>query len=137
MTALLFALTALAGGCGAVARFALDGAIRARLTSEGRSRLAGALPWGTVLINVSGSFALGALAGLAASGAAAAWHAPALTAVLGTGFLGGFTTFSTACVETVRLLQEGRWRASAANGLGVLVAGTAAAAAGLSLGTAL
>ena len=57
--------------------------------------------------------------------------------VLGTGFLGGYTTFSTASFETVALLPEGRRRAAVACGLGVLVLGSGAAGLGLLIGGAL
>jgi CrcB protein len=54
--------------------------------------------------------------------------------VAGTGFLGGYTTFSTASLETVRLLQERRWGPGLANGLGVLIGAMLAAGLGLWLG---
>jgi len=118
MTVLLLAL---AGGAGAAARFLVDGLVRARFRT--------ALPWGTIAINVSGSLLLGLLAGLVMR-----HHAPAsLQAVLGTGFLGGFTTFSTASVETVRLVQSGRIRLALLNALGTMAAGVGAAAAGVAL----
>jgi len=56
---------------------------------------------------------------------------------LGTGFLGGYTTFSTASFETVRLLQERRLGAGLLNAVGQLVAATALAGLGLWLGAAL
>jgi CrcB protein len=89
-------LVSMAGGLGAVARLVLDGLIRGRHALE--------YPVGTTLINVSGSFLLGLLGGLALR------HAlpTSLHLVLGTGFLGGYTTFSAASVETVRLLQDRR-----------------------------
>lgn len=115
-------LVSVAGGLGAVARLVLDGAIR------GRVRMA--YPLGTTFINISGSFLLGLIAGLAITSALPEqWHL-----VLGTGFLGGYTTFSTASFETVRLLQDGRYRAAAVNGLGMLVVSVAAASLGLWLG---
>ncbi|MCP3426400.1 CrcB family protein [Rothia sp. AR01] len=122
MTPLAFVLMAAAGGAGAVCRLVLDGVVRARTT--------GAIPWGTVLINLSGSFLLGLLTGLVGSRVLP----EALLLVLGTGFLGGYTTYSTASFETVRLLQQRRWAAGVANGLGVLVTATAAAGLGLWLG---
>lgn len=122
MTPLVFVALALAGGLGAVARYTLDGVIR--------TRTAGITPWGTITINLSGSLALGLLTGLAA----AAVLPGALLAIAGTGFLGGYTTFSTASVETVRILQERRWAAGAAVALGTLVAGAALAGLGLWLG---
>lgn len=63
----------------------------------------GAMPWSTIGINVLGSFALGALAGVSLARPDAS---PALRAFLGIGMLGGFTTFSTFSVETIALAQE-------------------------------
>jgi CrcB protein len=123
MTAPLFLLLALAGGVGAAARFLLDGAIK--------SRTDGTLPWGTIAINLTGSFLLGLLTGAVAANALPdGWGI-----VVGTGFLGGYTTFSTASFETVRLMQERKFVAVTVNGLGVLVAATLAAGAGLWLGS--
>ncbi|HEY0561300.1 MAG: crcB [Mycobacterium sp.] len=109
----------LAGGLGAVARFALDGLVVAR---AGRR-----FPYGTLLINISGSLLLGVLTGLTLAHGAPT----ALRTVAGTGFCGGYTTFSTASFETVRLLQERRWAAALANGAGTLVLTLLAAALGL------
>ncbi|WP_375483726.1 fluoride efflux transporter CrcB [uncultured Jatrophihabitans sp.] len=110
---------ALAGGAGALARFVLDGAVRARLASD--------FPWATVLINVTGSFALGVLTGLVL------FHGRPddLRLILGTGFCGGYTTFSTASVETVRLAQRGAVVAALGNALGTLVLAVGAGALGL------
>lgn len=122
MTPLLFIAVALAGGLGAVARFALDTAIRSRRVTR--------MPWGTITINLSGSLLLGLLVGLVGAGALAGeWQW-----ALGVGFLGGYTTFSTASFETVRLLQQRAWGVAAVNGLVQLVAATALAALGLWLG---
>lgn len=125
MTVLVFIATALAGGVGAALRFFLDGLLRARTRAT--------FPYGTALVNLTGSFALGVLAGIAANG----WLAPEFATVVGVGLLGGYTTFSTASVETVRLTQEGRYRAAVVNGLGVLVACTLAALAGVWVGSLL
>lgn len=122
MTVLLVVAVGLAGGVGAVARLVLDGLLRARV------RLA--FPLGTTVINVTGSFLLGLVTGLAlAHGLPPEWRA-----VLGTGFLGGYTTFSTASYETVRLAQQRRYRAALATGVGMLVLALAAAGLGLWLG---
>ncbi len=59
-------------------------------------------PWGILVVNVSGSFALGVITGLGAA------IAPELSLVLGLGLLGGYTTFSTVSVETVLLAQRRR-----------------------------
>ena len=122
---ILLALTALAGGCGAAARFWLDGTI-ARHNSL-------PIPLGTMVINVSGALLLGLLTGLALEVPAfGTWKA-----VLGTGFLGGYTTFSTASVEGVRLASARGLRATVlavADAGGMLVTALAAAALGLWLG---
>lgn len=114
---------ALAGSAGAVTRFVLDGFWRARRPS--------AFPWPTVAINVSGSLVLGLVTGLVL------FHgAPdCLRLVLGTGFCGGYTTFSTASVETVRLVQQGRAAAALGNAAGTLLTTVAAGGLGLLLGS--
>jgi CrcB protein len=119
MNPLALVLVGLAGGLGAVTRFQLDALIRARFPGR-------AFPWSTATINVTGSFALGLILGLSAD---SQW-----ALVAGTGFLGGYTTFSTASVEAIQLAREGRWGPATASAAGVLVAGVAAAAAGLWLG---
>lgn len=114
-------LVAIGGGVGAALRFLLDGHVKARVTG---------FPLGTVVINVTGSLVLGALTGLGEAGTLAL---PAV-AVLGTGMMGGYTTFSTASVETVQLLRSGKPRLAVLNGLGMLVVSVGAAALGLWLG---
>jgi CrcB protein len=123
MTPVLLVLLSVAGGLGAVLRFVVDGLVRSRIGAR--------LPWGTALINLSGSFVLGLLTGLTTRG-----MPEAVLLVAGTGLLGGYTTFSAASVETVRLLQQRRYAASLLYGLGVLVLSVAAAALGLIAGAA-
>ncbi|PRY14149.1 fluoride efflux transporter FluC [Kineococcus rhizosphaerae] len=110
-------LLALCGGLGAACRFALDGAVRARWPSR--------FPWGILLVNALGSLLLGFLTGLVAGGADARWRL-----VLGVGFCGGFTTFSTAMTDTVRLVRERAWRLAAGNLVGTLATTVLAAACG-------
>jgi len=120
MSAVVFLGVAAAGGLGAALRFFLDGAV-----NRGREFR---IPVGTLTINVTGSFLLGVVTG-------AAGHLGVVpVAVLGAGLLGGYTTFSTASFETVRLARGGRTTAAAVNGLGMLVVSVAAAAAGVALG---
>ncbi len=120
MTPLLFAVAALAGGAGAVVRYLVD---------RGVARLVGArFPWGVFLINVSGSFALGWITAQLPSDA---------TFVLGAGFLGGYTTFSTAMLDVVALWRDGERGAALFHSAGMLVAGILAAVAGLATGAAL
>jgi CrcB protein len=111
---------ALAGGAGAVARLLVDGVVSAR---------AARFPFGTLVVNLGGAFALGLLVGLSPGGDAR--H------VLGTGLLGGYTTFSTWMFESHRLAEDGRGAAAVANLAGSLVAGIAVAALGRALGGAL
>lgn len=121
MNALELLLVAVGGGVGAALRFLLDGLVKARVSG---------FPLGTVVINVSGSLVLGLLTGLGQAGTLAL---PAV-AILGTGMMGGYTTFSTASVETVQLLRSGKTRLAVLNGLGMLVVSVGAAALGLLLG---
>jgi CrcB protein len=120
----LFLAVALAGGVGAALRLVVDGAVRAAVSSR--------LPLATAVVNVGGSFVLGLLTGLAASSALD--HAWLL--VLGGGLMGGYTTFGTASVETVRLLAERRVGPGLLYGLGVLVLAVAAGVLGVALGSA-
>ncbi|WP_108249573.1 fluoride efflux transporter CrcB [Planctomonas deserti] len=122
---MILVLAALAGGFGAAARFVLDSLLRARIPVR--------YPVGTAVINASGSLLLGLVTGLAA----ASLLSPELQVVLGTGLLGGYTTFSTASVETVRLVREGRAGAALAHSVGMLVTCTAFAALGLAAGMTL
>lgn len=116
------ALLIIAGAMGALLRYEVELTVR-------RSVGAG-FPYGTLLINMSGSFALGVLIGVAAHrGVPVAW-----VTVAGTGFLGAYTTFSTLSVDTVSLLERGRARAAAANLGASLALGLAAAALGLLVG---
>ena len=112
-------LVCAAGGVGAALRLVLDGLIRARVRSN--------YPVGTTVINLTGSLLLGLIAGLAGH----QLLPPAAQLIAGTGLLGGYTTFSTASFETVRLVEERRYLAAALNGFGMLVTGTGAAALGL------
>lgn len=114
---LILALS-LAGGVGSALRHLADHAVPAGLRAR--------YPWGTTLVNLTGSFALGLLTGLATP------FEPWRT-IIGTGLIGGFTTFSTASMETVRLLAARRPGAAAAHGLGLLVVCVLAALAGLAL----
>ncbi len=110
-----------AAGAGAPARYLVDGWVQART--------AGAFPWGTFVVNVTGCFVLGVLTGLGR------YHGlPATTrTVLGTGAMGAYTPFSTFTFETVRLAEEGAVDLAARNAAAGVLVGLAAAAAGLAL----
>lgn len=122
---MIMLLAALAGGVGAVLRFTIDGAITRRLAQRTRGS---SYPYGILAVNLSGSLLIGLLLG-------AAGPLSPLVVVLGVGALGGYTTFSTASFDTVRLLQRGRPLAALANGVGQLVLAAAAAGVGLALGS--
>jgi CrcB protein len=87
-------------------------------------------PLATFLINITGAFALGFLTTAFAS--AAQFD---MRLLLGVGFLGGYTTFSTLSYDTHSLYRSGQARAAWLNALGSLAIGLAAAALGIALGT--
>ncbi|MFG2040498.1 fluoride efflux transporter CrcB [Dactylosporangium sp. NPDC048998] len=105
---------------GAPLRYLTDRAIQARHDSV--------FPWGTMTVNVAGSLLLGLVTGLPAD--------PAVTAVLGTGFCGALTTYSTFSYETLRLVQIGARFYAVMNVLASVVAGLGAGAVGLLLAQA-
>lgn len=112
-----------AAAAGAACRFVIDYSISARAS--------GVFPWGTLTVNVAGSFALGVVVGLVLRGGVA----PLPRAALGAGFLGGFTTFSTFAFETLELLREGARRQAVANMAASIVLATIAAATGIAAGS--
>ncbi|THJ66551.1 CrcB family protein [Arthrobacter echini] len=122
MSPALVLVLGVAGGLGSVVRFVLDDAVGSRASSE--------LNVGTIAVNISGSFLLGIVTGFILI---AALPAP-WTLVAGTGFLGGYTTFSTASTETVRLLQAGRVSAALLSGAGTALAALLTAGLGLTIG---
>lgn len=119
MNPILFLGAAVAGGLGAVLRYLVD---------LGVVRFAGRrFPWGILVVNLTGSFALGIVT----------TALPDAAFLLGAGLLGGYTTFSTAMLDTVALWREGERPASAVNALGMLLLGLVAAALGLVIGAGL
>ncbi|MGC5256439.1 fluoride efflux transporter CrcB [Gordonia sp. DT218] len=120
----------LAGALGAVARFVLDGAIKHGAIKQWRPTT---FPWATFAINVSGSLLLGFLAGLVMFHTApAGWQT-----IVGTGFCGGYTTFSTASFETVRLAEQRRTMSAAVYAIGSLLVSSLACGLGLVLAWAI
>ncbi len=122
-TAVLVALAAAAGAC---ARYWTDETIQARSGGV-------AFPWGTFTVNAVGSLLLGLLVGLASRHGLT----PTARTVIGTGFTGGLTTFSTWSWETIRLVGDGAWRAAAGNVLASVVVGLTCATLGLAVTGAL
>ncbi|WP_235014435.1 fluoride efflux transporter FluC [Microbacterium sp. SLBN-154] len=120
---LAFLMLLVAGALGAGARYVIDTLVQ-------RAWLR-AFPLGILLVNVTGSFLLGLLTGSALA------LGDTLVTVVGVGFLGAYTTFSTVSVETVLFAERGRWRLALGNVVGTLLAGVAAAGLGLLLGAVL
>lgn len=116
-------LVGLGGFAGAITRYLLDSRIA--------SATGGAFPWGTLAINLTGSFAIGLLFALLTERAAlpAQWRAPLMI-----GFIGSYTTFSTLTLESWRMIDDGAWMAAGGNLLGSLVLGMAAVVGGVAVG---
>lgn len=109
------------GGLGAVARYVLGGWV---------ASLSPAFPWGTLTVNVLGSFLISMVMQVALAGGMSAEMRLALT----TGLLGGFTTYSTFNYETLRAFEQGAWAAGLANVAATVLICLAAGAAGLIVG---
>ncbi|MGH9088696.1 MAG: fluoride efflux transporter CrcB [Acidimicrobiales bacterium] len=120
---ILAVVAAAAGGAGAVLRYLVDGAVQDRTT--------GAMPWGTLTVNIAGSLLLGLLTGLAwHHGLSAPWKA-----ALGTGFCGGLTTWSTTSWESVCLVEDRLYKEAFVSTLGGMAVAVVAAIAGIALAT--
>ncbi|HWF19828.1 MAG TPA: fluoride efflux transporter CrcB [Verrucomicrobiae bacterium] len=95
-----YLLVALGGALGSVARFWLGGMIGARMGET--------FPWGTVIVNITGSFLIGLFFAMTEPGSR--WLAPpGARAFLMTGICGGYTTFSSFSLQTLNLLRDGQW----------------------------
>ena len=122
---MLIVALAVAGAVGAPLRVLVDGAVARRLRRR--------LPWGTLVVNVTASLAVGLVTGLAL------YHGFPDTprTVLAAGIGGAYSTWSTFLYESVRLAEEGDVRSAVLNIVVSLVAGTLAAALGLAAMAAL
>ena len=109
-------ITVAAGAVGAMIRYLISRAV------PGRDRF----PWAVLVVNVVGSAIGGVVVGLATSGGVSS----DIRLILVSGLCGGLTTFSTWSVETIQLVQDGRWRVAAASVIANLVLGSGAAALG-------
>jgi CrcB protein len=114
-----------AGALGAAARYGLDGFVGDRTGS--------AFPWGTFVINISGSLVLGFLFTVLTERIAID---SALRFSITTGFIGSYTTFSTWMLETARLIQDRSYLLATWNAAGSVVVGMAAVGAGIVIGRA-
>jgi fluoride exporter len=118
-------LIGVGGFAGAAARYLVDGRVTAWAGTT--------LPWGTLAVNVSGSFALGLLFALITERAALSAD---LRGPLMIGFVGSFTTFSTLTLETWRMIEDGAWIYAGLNIGGSLLLGLGAVIGGIALGRA-
>ncbi|GLX99017.1 putative fluoride ion transporter CrcB 2 [Herbidospora sp. NBRC 101105] len=122
MTGLLTALLVAAGAAiGAPLRYLTDRLIQSRHDSV--------FPWGTFVVNLTGSALLGFLVALPAD--------DAVRALAGTGFCGALTTYSTFSYETLRLAEDGARLAAAANVVASIAGGLGAGACGMLLARAI
>lgn len=121
MSAAVVIGVALLGGAGAIARFTLDGIVSARFATS--------FPLGTLAVNLSGAFVLGAFVGATLAGSA--------YKLLGTGLIGAYTTFSTWMFESHRLGEDRQANLGWLNVAASLVLGVIVAWAGKRLGAAL
>jgi CrcB protein len=114
---------ALGAALGAPARYLTDRAVQGWHDSV--------FPWGTLTVNLVGSFVLGMLT------AVSVHLAPAVAAAVGVGFCGALTTYSTFGYETVLLATRRAYLYATLNALGSVAAGLGAAGLGLALGATL
>jgi CrcB protein len=119
------AMVLLGGAVGAPLRYLTDLFVQSRHDSV--------FPWGTFTVNVLGSLVLGVTAALVGTLSLPVWVIP----LVGTGFCGALTTFSTFGYETIRLLEEGSVLTAATNSLGSLAVGLGACAGGFAATTSL
>jgi len=115
-----FLLVAAGAAIGAPLRYLIDRTVQARHDAV--------FPWGTFIVNVTGSLILGVLAGLPTPGT--------IMAAAGTGFCGALTTYSSFGYETLRLTQDGARPLAALNAVGSVIAGLGAGYTGLVLAQA-
>lgn len=118
MTVLLIAIGA---AIGAPARFLTDRAVQSRHDSV--------FPWGTFIVNITGSALLGFLAALPGHGAAGT--------ITGTAFCGAFTTYSTFSYETLRLVEDRAHLFAALNVVASIIAALGAAYFGMAIAQAI
>ena len=109
---------------------ALGGVARYYLASALQQRLGATFPWGTLVVNVTGSLLLGVLIRYALATPTVSVE---MRALLTTGFCGGYTTFSTYSYETATLLEDGQYGRAGAYALGSVVVALGATFAGFML----
>jgi len=109
-------LIALGGALGALVRYGLNG-----LISEHQSRhlpLPALFPLGTMIVNVSGCFAIGLIAAVTDPAGGRSWMKPDWRDFLMVGICGGYTTFSSFGIQTLHLARDGEWLWAGVNVVG-------------------
>jgi CrcB protein len=114
---------AVGGAAGAISRYLLQGWVQ--------DLAGGRFPWGTFVVNISGSFLLGVVFALSVD---RAFLAPEVRVPVMIGFIGSYTTFSTLMLESWRLVEEGDYLFMLGNLIGSVVVGMVALVAGLAIG---
>jgi len=108
------ALVLVGGALGAPVRYLTDLMVQARHDTF--------FPWGTFMVNVTGSLVLGVVSAAVSLAGTPSW----LQTFVGIGFCGALTTFSTFGFETYRLIEDGSWLEAAINVVASLAAGAVA-----------
>jgi len=110
-------MLAVGGALGTLARYGLNGAISARIAT---------FPLGTMVVNVTGCFAIGFIASVSGPSMGRSWLKPEWRDFLMVGFCGGYTTFSSYGIQTLNLARDGEWLHVAGNVIGSNVLGLGA-----------
>jgi len=113
-----------AGSFGAVARYGVEGFVSERTN--------GSFPWGTFVVNISGSLVLGLLFALLIEGRVI--MAPWLRTAATVGLIGAYTTFSTLSLETFRMIEDSAYLAAGFNAFGSLALGLVGVWVGIVVG---
>jgi len=109
---LAYLWVAIGGALGSMARYGIGGLVSEKFVSERY----GAFPWGTLVVNVTGSFVIGFLGAITAPGGKMTPQSRVFaTQLLITGVCGGYTTFSSFSLQTLNLLREGEWLYASGN----------------------
>jgi CrcB protein len=108
----LYLWITLGSGLGGLARFALSGFVAHHFGET--------FPWGTLIVNISGSFAIGLFSTLTDPDGRLFVGSTARQFVM-TGVLGGFTTFSSFSLQTLSLARDGEWLRASGNVVGSVV----------------